>query len=153
VGWRVGAAVAFVVAIITDRLDGELARRHGLITDVGKIADPIADKALIGTALVGLSLLHEVTWWATAIVLAREAFITGMRFVVIRRIVLPAGRGGKAKTALQALAITLYLTPLPDWTRPVAVTAMVAAVVLTVLTGVDYVIKVMRILRRPEETA
>lgn len=146
-GWRLAAAGAFLAAIITDRFDGELARRHGLVTDVGKIADPIADKALIGTALVGLSLLGELTWWATAVVLAREALITGMRFVVIRRAVLPAGRGGKAKTALQSVAIVLYLTPLPGWSRPGAAVVMVAAVALTVLTGLDYVLKLARIMR------
>jgi CDP-diacylglycerol--glycerol-3-phosphate 3-phosphatidyltransferase len=150
-GWRLAAAGAFFVAIITDRLDGELARRRGLVTDVGKIADPIADKALIGTALVALSLLGELTWWATSIVLAREVLITALRFVVIRRIVLPAGRGGKAKTALQAVAITMYLMPLPGWARPVTVTLMAAAVVLTVVTGLDYVVKVVRIMRsRPD---
>jgi CDP-diacylglycerol--glycerol-3-phosphate 3-phosphatidyltransferase len=152
-GWRLAAAGAFVVAIITDRFDGELARRRGLVTDVGKIADPIADKALIGTALVALSLLGELTWWATAIVLAREALITALRFVVIRRIVLPAGRGGKVKTALQALAITMYLMPLPAWARPVSMSVMVVAVVVTVVTGLDYAVKVVRIMRSTPDPA
>lgn len=147
VGWRLAAAAAFVLAIITDRFDGELARRHGLVTDVGKIADPIADKALIGTALVGLSLLGELSWWVTAVVLAREMLITGLRFVVIRRAVLPAGRGGKVKTALQALAIALYLLPLPGQVQLLAVAVMGVAVVLTVATGLDYVVKVVRIMR------
>lgn len=146
-GWRLSAAGAFVLAIITDRFDGQLARRHGLVTDVGKIADPIADKALIGTALVGLSLLGELTWWVTAVVLAREALVTGLRFVVIRRAVLPAGRGGKVKTALQSFAIALYLLPLPSQARAVAVAVMAAAVAVTVGTGLDYVVKVMRIIR------
>ena len=137
-GWRLAAAGAFLLAIITDRFDGELARRHGLVTDVGKIADPIADKALIGTALVGLSLL---------VVLVREALITGMRFVVIRRAVLPAGRGGKVKTALQGVAIMIYLVPLPSRVQPLAVAAMLAAVVVTVVTGLDYVVKLVRIMR------
>ena len=111
--WRAGAALVFAVAVLTDRLDGELARRHGLETDVGRIADPIADKALIGMALVGLSLLGELPWWVTAVVAAREIGVTVMRLVVIRRAVLLAGRGGKAKTALQAVAIIGYLLPLP----------------------------------------
>ncbi|MDQ1288223.1 MAG: CDP-diacylglycerol---glycerol-3-phosphate 3-phosphatidyltransferase [Actinomycetota bacterium] len=145
--WRAAAATAFVAAAITDRFDGELARRRGLVTDIGKIADPIADKALIGTALVALSLLDELAWWATAVVLVREAMITTLRFMVIRRVVLPAGRGGKAKTALQAVAITLYLTPLPGWAHPVAVVTMAAAVLLTVLTGLDYLVKVIRLIR------
>jgi CDP-diacylglycerol--glycerol-3-phosphate 3-phosphatidyltransferase len=147
--WRYAAAGAFAIAVVTDRFDGEVARRWGLITDVGKIADPIADKALIGTALVALSLLGELTWWATGIVLVREALITALRFMVIRRAVLPAGRGGKAKTALQALAITLYLLPLPVWGHRVAMAIMVAAVLLTVASGVDYLIQVLRIMRRP----
>lgn len=146
-GWRFAAAAAFALAIATDRLDGELARRHGLVTDVGKIADPIADKALIGTALVALSLLGELTWWATGVVLAREALITGLRFVVIRRAVLPAGRGGKVKTALQALAIALYLLPLPGAVRPVVMGVMGVAVVVTVVTGLDYLVKLVRIMR------
>jgi CDP-diacylglycerol--glycerol-3-phosphate 3-phosphatidyltransferase len=147
-GWRLAAAGVFLVAIITDRFDGSLARSRGLVTDVGKIADPIADKALIGTALVALALLGELAWWVTVTVLAREALITGLRFVVIRRAVLPAGRGGKAKTALQAVAITLYLTPLPRGAGPVAAGAMAVAVVVTVLTGLDYLVKLVQIMRR-----
>ncbi len=141
-GWRFGAAVTFAAAALTDRLDGELARRHGLVTDVGKIADPIADKALVGTALVGLSLLGELPWWVTAVVAVREVGVTLMRFLVIRHAVLPAGRGGKAKTALQALAITGYLLPLPDLGHHLAEGVMAVAVVVTVATGIDYVLKV-----------
>ena len=132
---------------MTDRVDGELARRRGLVTDVGKIADPIADKALMGTALVGLSLLGELPWWVTVVVLVREIGITLLRFVVIRHGVMPAGRGGKAKTALQAVAIMLYVLPLPDALHVVAELAMAVAVVLTVVTGVDYVVKAWRLTR------
>jgi CDP-diacylglycerol---glycerol-3-phosphate 3-phosphatidyltransferase len=146
--WRWAAATAFVVAVATDRFDGEIARRWHLITDVGKIADPIADKALIGTALVCLSLMGELTWWATGVVLAREVMITVLRFVVIRRVVLPAGRGGKAKTALQALAITLYLLPLPAHWHLVPATAMLAAVVLTVVSGLDYAVTIVKVMRQ-----
>ncbi len=109
--WRVAATVVFAVASLTDRLDGELARRRGLITDVGKIVDPIADKALIGTALVGLSWLDQLSWWVTVVVLVREVGVTVLRFVVIRHGVMPASRGGKLKTLLQAIAIGLYLLP------------------------------------------
>jgi CDP-diacylglycerol---glycerol-3-phosphate 3-phosphatidyltransferase len=140
----IAAAAVFVVAAFTDLLDGELARRHSLVTDVGKIADPIADKALVGTALVGLSLLGELPWWVTAIVLVREVGVTLLRIVVIRRRVLPAGRGGKAKTVVQALAITMYLLPLPVAGHDVAVSAMAGAVVLTVVTGVDYLLRATR---------
>jgi CDP-diacylglycerol--glycerol-3-phosphate 3-phosphatidyltransferase len=151
--WRLAAAACFVVAVVTDRFDGELARRRGLITDVGKIADPIADKALMGTALVGLSLLAELPWWVTVVVLTREVGITLMRFFVIRHGVMPAGRGGKAKTALQALAVTLYVLPLPAWMHPVDVVLMAAAVALTVVTGADYVAKAVRLVAASERTA
>lgn len=146
--WRAGAALVFAVAVLTDRLDGELARRHGLETDVGRIADPIADKALIGMALVGLSLLGELPWWVTAVVAAREIGVTVMRLVVIRRAVLPAGRGGKAKTALQAVAIIGYLLPLPAPGHVVAVVLMAVAVTVTVVTGVDYAVKGVRVVRQ-----
>lgn len=151
--WRFAAAACFVVAVVTDRFDGELARRRGLITDLGKIADPIADKALMGTALVGLSLLGELWWWVTAVVLVREVGITLMRFFVIRHGVMPAGRGGKAKTAFQALAVTLYVMPLPGWMHPVEVVLMAVAVGLTVVTGADYVAKAVRLVATSERTA
>ena len=110
-GWRIAAFVVFAVASITDILDGELARRRGLITDFGKIADPIADKALTGSALVTLSVLGELSWWVTAIILFRELAVTGLRFWVIRRGVIAASRGGKVKTLLQVIAISLYVLP------------------------------------------
>ena len=105
--WRIAATIVFAIASLTDRVDGELARRRGLITDVGKILDPIADKALIGTALVGLSWLGELSWWVTVAVLVREIGVPIQRFVVIRPGVMPARRGGKVKTFMQALAIGL----------------------------------------------
>ncbi len=132
--------------------DGELARRRNLVTDLGKIADPIADKALTGTALVGLSLLGELAWWVTAVVLVREIGITLLRFVVIRHAVMPAGRGGKVKTALQALAITLYVLALPGAWHLIAVAAMSLAVLVTVVTGVDYVVKAARLVAGSERT-
>jgi CDP-diacylglycerol--glycerol-3-phosphate 3-phosphatidyltransferase len=136
--WRWAAAGAFVAAVATDRFDGEVARRRGLVTDVGKIADPIADKALMGTALVGLSVLGELSWWVTAVVLVREFGITVMRLLMVRSVVLPAGRGGKVKMAVQAAAVTLYLLPLGSTAHPVAVATMSVAVILTVVTGMDY---------------
>ncbi|MFN0283877.1 MAG: CDP-diacylglycerol--glycerol-3-phosphate 3-phosphatidyltransferase [Kineosporiaceae bacterium] len=151
--WRFAAAACFVVAVVTDRFDGELARRRGLITDVGKIADPIADKALMGAALVGLSLLGELPWWVTVVVLLREVGITLMRFFVIRHGVMPAGRGGKAKTALQALAVTLYVLPLPTWMHPVELVLMTAAVALTLVTGADYVAKAATLVASSDRTA
>ena len=70
-GWRWVAWAVFVLAMITDKIDGDLARKHNLITDFGKIADPIADKALTGAALVGLSMLGELAWWITLTIAAR----------------------------------------------------------------------------------
>jgi CDP-diacylglycerol--glycerol-3-phosphate 3-phosphatidyltransferase len=148
-GWRIAAFVVFGVASLTDLLDGELARRRGLITDFGKIADPIADKALTGSALVTLSLLGELPWWATTVILVRELAVTGLRFWVIRRGVIAASRGGKAKTILQLVAISLYILPgPPDWLRTVV---MAAAVVLTLVTGIDYAMRAIRLHRAVPE--
>jgi len=137
--WRSFAWAAFGVAMITDLFDGELARRYGLVTDFGKIADPIADKAIMGAALIGLSALGDLPWWVTAVILVRELGITLMRFWVIRHGVIPASRGGKLKTLTQGVAVGMYILVL---TGPLATTRawiMGAAVVLTVATGVDYV--------------
>ena len=101
-----------MVAAATDRLDGWLARRSGQVTDLGKLLDPIADKLLIGTALVLLSWLGDLPWWVTVVILVRELGITAMRFFLLRYVVLPASRGGKLKTVLQSVAIGLYLLPL-----------------------------------------
>jgi CDP-diacylglycerol--glycerol-3-phosphate 3-phosphatidyltransferase len=141
---RVAALVVFLIAAATDRFDGELARRYNLVTDFGKIADPLADKALVGMALVGLSILGELPWWVTALVLVREFGITLMRFLVIRTQVIAASPGGKAKTVLQTLAIVLYLLPFEGPVRTVAMIIMGIAVLLTVVTGIDYVVKVVR---------
>ena len=149
---RFWAAGIFVVAILTDRIDGDLARRRGLITDFGKVADPIADKALMGMAFVGLSVLDELWWWVTVVVLAREWGVTLLRFWVIRHGVMPAGRGGKLKTVLQSVTLTLFSLPL--WVFPltavwtsVASVMMALAVLVTVVTGFDYVIKALRLRR------
>ena len=103
----------FLVASLTDLLDGRIARQRGLITDFGKIADPIADKALTGAALVTLSVQGQLAWWVTAVILARELGVTALRFWVIRHGVIAASRGGKIKTLLQVLAISLYVLPGP----------------------------------------
>ena len=156
-GWRVAAWVVFTVAVITDGVDGDIARRRGLVTDFGKIADPIADKALIGTALVLLSFLGELTWWVTALVLLRELGITALRFVVIRHGIMPASHGGKVKTVLQSVAIGLYVLPLDAWFGSWATTlawwTMLAAVVVTLATGLDYVVQAVRLRRGSARTA
>ncbi|WP_226435775.1 CDP-diacylglycerol--glycerol-3-phosphate 3-phosphatidyltransferase [Rhodococcus yananensis] len=143
--WRLAATAVFAIAAITDRIDGQLARRYGLVTDFGKLADPIADKALMGAALVGLSLLGDLSWWVTGVIAVRELGITALRFVVLRHAVIPASRGGKAKTFVQTLAVGMYLLPLPDVLAPVSVTLMALAVILTVGTGLDYIVQAARL--------
>jgi len=146
--WRLAALATFVVASLTDLLDGRLARSRGLVTDFGKIADPVADKALTGAALIGLSALGELPWWVTGVIMFRELGVTALRFWVIRWGVIAASRGGKLKTLLQVIAICLYL--LPSALSPPAVVRelfMAAAVVVTVVTGVDYVLQAVRLRR------
>ena len=145
--WRVIATAIFAVASLTDRIDGDLARRRGLVTEVGKLADPIADKALIGTALVGLSALGLLPWWVTVVILVREIGVTLLRFWVIRHGVMPASRGGKLKTLVQSVAIGLYLLPLSGAVATLAAWVMALAVVLTVATGVDYVARAISLRR------
>ncbi|MFI0719695.1 CDP-diacylglycerol--glycerol-3-phosphate 3-phosphatidyltransferase [Streptomyces sp. NPDC021224] len=137
--WRSFAWAAFAVAMITDLFDGELARRYGLVTDFGKIADPIADKAIMGAALIGLSALGDLPWWVTAVILFRELGITLMRFWVIRHGVIPASRGGKLKTLTQGVAVGMYILVLTGPLASLRAWLMGAAVVLTVVTGLDYV--------------
>jgi CDP-diacylglycerol--glycerol-3-phosphate 3-phosphatidyltransferase len=149
---RLGATAVFLLAALTDRIDGQIARSRGLITSFGKLVDPIADKALIGGALIGLSVLGELPWWVTVLVLVREVGITLLRFVVIRHGVMPAGRGGKLKTVLQVVAIALYLLPLPEALQPVAVAVMGAAVLLTVVTGAEVAYQAL-VLRTTSERA
>ena len=158
IGWRVVATAVFGVAILTDFVDGHLARRYALVTSFGKLADPIADKALTGMAFVGLSVLGELWWWVTIVILVREWGITVLRFVVIRHGVIAADRGGKAKTVLQAVALTLFLLPflmLPrvTWIHVVAQVVMAAAFVMTVLTGANYVRSALRLRRGGEASA
>ncbi|RCG32542.1 CDP-diacylglycerol--glycerol-3-phosphate 3-phosphatidyltransferase [Sphaerisporangium album] len=142
-GWRWAALVVFLLASLTDQLDGWLARKYGLITDFGKIADPIADKALIGAALVTLSLLDEVSWWVTGAILVREVGVTALRFAVIRHGVIPASYGGKVKTVLQIAAIALYI--LPGVPEPLRWAVLGAAVAVTLVTGADYVVRAVRL--------
>ncbi|WP_031467368.1 CDP-diacylglycerol--glycerol-3-phosphate 3-phosphatidyltransferase [Sciscionella sediminilitoris] len=143
--WRIVASGVFALAAITDHVDGNIARSRGLVTDFGKIADPIADKALIGAALIGLCLLAELPWWVLIVIGVRELGVTLLRFWVIRYGVIPASRGGKAKTLCQIIAIGLYLLPLPAVIDPVRMVVMGIALVLTVATGVDYVVQALRL--------
>jgi CDP-diacylglycerol--glycerol-3-phosphate 3-phosphatidyltransferase len=146
--WRWAAFGVFAVASLTDTFDGDLARRWGLVTDFGKIADPIADKALTGAALVGLSMLGELAWWATVTIAVREVAVTLLRFWVLRHGVIPASRGGKIKTLLQTVALGLAVMPLPDALDPVVGVLVFAAVVVTVVTGLDYLVRALRLRAR-----
>jgi CDP-diacylglycerol--glycerol-3-phosphate 3-phosphatidyltransferase len=146
---RVAAFVIFTIAVVTDRLDGALARNYGMVTEFGTLADPIADKTLIGAALIGLSMLGDLPWWVTVLILAREVGITTLRFVVLRRGIIPASRGGKLKTLVQAVAIGLFVLPLSGSWLLASSAVMAVAIVLTVVTGVDYVASAARDVRRP----
>ncbi|MBV9313300.1 MAG: CDP-diacylglycerol--glycerol-3-phosphate 3-phosphatidyltransferase [Pseudonocardia sp.] len=156
--WRLSAGLVFAVASLTDRLDGHLARHFNLVTPFGVVADPIADKALIGSALVGLSVLGELPWWVTVVIAARELGVTLLRFWVLRHGVIPSSRGGKLKTLVQVVALELYVLPLDlplDTARAASATVIQArwwvlacAVVLTVVTGIDYVVRALRLRAR-----
>jgi CDP-diacylglycerol---glycerol-3-phosphate 3-phosphatidyltransferase len=160
---RIWAFIVFTLAILTDRIDGDLARKRNLVTDFGKLMDPIADKALTGMAFIGLSIIGELWWWVTIIVLAREWGITALRFWIIKYGVMPASRGGKLKTFLQAVALCGFILPLKDldgtWGNVgdalwwVACALMVAAVVVTVVTGFDYIREAGRLRREGQAAA
>lgn len=138
--WRVGAFVVFVLAMATDYVDGYLARRLGLVTDFGKIADPIADKALIAAAMISLSLVDELFWWVTIVILVREVGITLWRLFGVDYVVA-AGKGGKLKTVTQTVGLGMLILPLPHWVWPVEWAVIGVALVLTVYTGIDYLVK------------
>jgi CDP-diacylglycerol--glycerol-3-phosphate 3-phosphatidyltransferase len=146
-GWRIAAWGAFATAAFTDRIDGQVARARGLVTEFGKLLDPIADKALVGTALIGLSLLGDMSWWVTGVVLARELGVTLLRFWVLRHGVIPASRGGKLKTLLLNVGIGLYVLPLSGVLHAVAAVILGAAVVVALVTAVDYVGTALRMRR------
>ncbi|MEU8734789.1 MULTISPECIES: CDP-diacylglycerol--glycerol-3-phosphate 3-phosphatidyltransferase [Streptomyces] len=146
--WRSFAWAAFAIAMITDLFDGHLARTYNLVTDFGKIADPIADKAIMGAALICLSALGDLPWWVTAVILGRELGITVLRFVVIRYGVIPASRGGKLKTLTQGIAVGMYVLALTGPLATLRFWVMAAAVVLTVATGLDYVKQAIVLRRR-----
>lgn len=135
------SATVFLVAALTDLVDGVWARRYGLVTNFGKIADPIADKALIGTALVALSIQGDIAWWVTIVIILREVAVTLLRFWVIKKGVIPASRGGKLKTVSQIVAIVAFLIPLHGWVDAVAQMSLGVALALTITTGIDYVLK------------
>jgi len=139
------AAVLFIVAIATDGIDGHIARSRNLVTDLGVLLDPIADKILTLSALVVLSILGELWWWVTVIIVVRELGITVWRLVVVSTVVIPASKGGKLKTLAQAVGISLFLLPFAtvvgDWVLWVNYTVMAVAFALTVYTGIEYLVQ------------
>lgn len=136
--WAFGV---FVALMITDKLDGDIARSRGLVTDFGKIADPIADKALMITALVTLNIGGPLPVWITVVIIVRELGITIWRMVLLRGgKVVPASKGGKLKTVLQTVGVAMYLCPLPGWMDIPTLVVMLIAVVVTVVTGVQYLV-------------
>ncbi|HAN24956.1 MAG: CDP-diacylglycerol--glycerol-3-phosphate 3-phosphatidyltransferase [Microbacterium sp.] len=156
-GLRWAAALLFVVAIATDGIDGYLARKYEVVTDLGKILDPIADKVITGCAFVGLSILGELPWWVTIVVLVREIGITVYRFIVISDHVLAAAWMGKLKTVAQAVAITLAIAPLwtvlGGWVSWFVVATMWIAVILTIASGIDYLVTEIRGARAARRSA
>ncbi len=149
-GWRIAATAVFVVAILTDLADGHIARKYNLVTDFGKLWDPAADKALTGAAFVSLGILGELNWVIIALILVREWGITWLRAAVAKYGIMAANRGGKLKTVLQSVALSLYLLwlpTLPVWVQVVAQVVMWAALILTLLTGADYIRSALKIRR------
>ncbi len=147
-GWRFATTGVFVLAILTDLADGHIARKYDLITNFGKLWDSIADKALTGMAFLGLSIVGELPWWLTIIVLVREWGITAMRFAVLKYGVMSANRGGKLKTLLQSVALPMFLLWLPNAPTAWVVAkwaVMILAFALTVLTGLDYLREARRL--------
>ncbi|MBA3021151.1 CDP-diacylglycerol--glycerol-3-phosphate 3-phosphatidyltransferase [Propionicimonas sp.] len=151
-GWRLAGTAAFGLAILTDYFDGMLARKYGLVSDFGKIWDPIADKALTGAAFIVLSVFGELPWWITVLILAREWGITWMRVVMLKYAVMAAAPAGKLKTVTQAIALLIFLPyPIgqaaPFWFW-LGWLVMGAAFALTVITGVMYVFDALRLRRQ-----
>ena len=152
--WRWLAYGLFVVAMVTDKIDGDIARKHNLVTNFGKIADPIADKAITGMAFIGLSVIGELWWWVTILVLVREWSVTFARLSIARQVVMAARQSGKLKTMAQALALGGFVAPFKDlagsWDVPgdvvwwIAAMLMAIAVVLTVTSGLEFVRDVVR---------
>ncbi|ADP79202.1 CDP-alcohol phosphatidyltransferase family protein [Pseudofrankia inefficax] len=143
--WRLAAFAAYAVAAVTDQIDGAVARRHGLVTEFGAFVDPVADKALTGAALVSLSILNEIPWAVTAVIVVRELGVTLLRLWVIRHGVIAASRGGKIKTLLLNISLGLAVLPLTGLAADVSKAVLAVALVVAVATGVDYVARALKL--------
>ncbi len=143
------SVLIFIVIMASDGIDGAIARKHGLITNLGKILDPIADKALLGGALIALSILGEIAWWVTVVILVRELGITIYRLIVIKKRVIAASGGGKLKTIVQAIMVGFVVSPLTAWFPGDAYLAFEIALIniatiLTIYSGLQYMIAAAR---------
>ena len=149
-GWRLAATAVFVVAILTDLADGHIARKYNLVTDFGKLWDPVADKALTGAAFIALGVLGELSWIIIVLILLREWGITWLRAAIAKHGIMAANKGGKLKTVTQSVALILYLPGrenLPEWLSVVALVIMILALALTLVTGITYIFSAMKIRR------
>jgi CDP-diacylglycerol--glycerol-3-phosphate 3-phosphatidyltransferase len=142
--WRLIAWTLFFLVGLSDILDGKLARDRNQITEFGKLLDPIADKAMLATALIGTSILGLLSWWVTVIILFREIAVTLLRFAVIKKGVIPASKGAKRKTFFQSFGVGFYILPLPIWLHTPRDIFMAYAIYLTITTGIDYFRQVLK---------
>ena len=142
--WRLITWTLFFLVGLSDILDGKLARDRNQITEFGKLLDPIADKAMLATALIGTSILGLLSWWFTAIILFREIAVTLLRFAVIKKGVIPASKGAKRKTFFQSFGVGFYILPLPIWLHTPRDIFMAYAIYLTITTGIDYFRQVLK---------
>jgi CDP-diacylglycerol--glycerol-3-phosphate 3-phosphatidyltransferase len=142
--WRIIAFTLFFIVGLSDVLDGKIARDRNQITELGKLLDPIADKAMLATATIGASILGMLPWWITIVFLIRESAVTILRFAVLKKGVIPANKGGKLKSFFQSFGVGFYILPLPEYLLTPRDIFMAVAVVLTVTTGVDYFRKAMK---------
>ena len=142
--WRIIAWTGFFLVGLTDFFDGKIARSRKQVTSFGAFLDPVADKFAIGTAMVGLSIQGKLWWWVTILILVREVSVTVLRLAVIRGGVISASRGGKIKTAFQGIGVGFYILPLPHWALLPRDIFMAVAIILTILTGIDYFKKVFQ---------
>ncbi len=156
--WRLVAFAIFVVAMVTDKIDGDIARKRGLITDFGKIADPIADKAMTGMAFIGLAIIYDNPWWwaMTIVVELREWSVTVLRLSILKKVVIASDQLGKIKTTFQAVGLSFLILPLmdsdlPGWMQTpaeilwwIALVLVGIAVALTIVSGVQFFLGVWR---------
>jgi len=139
--WQSIAWLIYFILGMTDILDGHWARKSGRITPLGAFLDPVADKALIGSAMISLAILDRFPWWIVIVILFREIGITIFRLLVIKDGVIPASKGGKIKTLMQNFGVSFYMLPLPDVLNFPRDVFMGVAVLLTIWTGIDYIVK------------